>query len=103
MLPLNFSTVTYLTANAAGLYPLPSAGAALTWPDSRGRLLLRKCGLSPRCSYRLPFYGRIPFGWLVMKYMERKDSSSKEAFRLALGLQAGFPLKCAVVALRCAP
>jgi|GEM_PF-73630 len=77
---LNFSTVaiTYLTANAAGSF-IPSPGGIGT-VETALTSGLTVAGVSSSVAiatallYRLvTFYGRIPFGWLAMKYMERKD------------------------------
>ena len=77
---LNFSTVaiTYLTANAAGSF-IPSPGGIGT-VETALTSGLTVAGVSSSVAiatallYRLvTFYGRIPFGWLAMKYMEKKD------------------------------
>lgn len=77
---LNFSTVsiTYLTANAAGSF-IPSPGGIGT-VETALTSGLTVAGISSSVAiatallYRLvTFYGRIPFGWLAMKYMEKKD------------------------------
>ena len=77
---LNFSTVslTYLTANAAGSF-IPSPGGIGT-VETALTSGLTVAGISSSVAiatallYRLvTFYGRIPLGWLAMKYMEKKD------------------------------
>jgi len=77
---LNFSTVslTYLTANAAGSF-IPSPGGIGT-VETALTSGLTVAGISSSVAiatallYRLvTFYGRIPFGWLAMKYMEKRD------------------------------
>ena len=77
---LNFSTVsiTYLTANAAGSF-IPSPGGIGT-VETALTSGLTVAGISSSVAiatallYRLvTFYGRIPFGWLAMKYMEKKN------------------------------
>ena len=77
---LNFSTVaiTYLTANAAGSF-IPSPGGIGT-VETALTSGLTVAGVSSSVAiatallYRLvTFYGRIPFGWLAMKYMEKRD------------------------------
>lgn len=77
---LNFSTVslTYLTANAAGSF-IPSPGGIGT-VETALTSGLTVAGISSSGAiatallYRLvTFYGRIPFGWLAMKYMEKKN------------------------------
>lgn len=77
---MNFSTVaiTYLTANAAGSF-IPSPGGIGT-VETALTSGLTVAGVSSSVAiatallYRLvTFYGRIPFGWLAMKYMEKKD------------------------------
>ena len=77
---LNFSTVsiTYLTANAAGSF-IPSPGGIGT-VETALTSGLTVAGISSSVAiatallYRLvTFYGRIPLGWLAMKYMEKKN------------------------------
>ena len=77
---LNFSTVaiTYLTANAAGSF-IPSPGGIGT-VETALTSGLTVAGISSSVAiatallYRLvTFYGRIPFGWLALKYIEKRD------------------------------
>lgn len=77
---LDFLSValTYLASNSLGSV-IPSPGgigpveAALTAGLQVAGIPL-SIGLPTAVLYRLvTFYGRIPFGWLAMKYMEKKD------------------------------
>ena len=77
---LNFSTVsiTYLTANAAGSFiPSPGGIGTVETALTSGRTVAgisSSVAIATALLYRLvTFYGRIPFGWLAMKYMEKKD------------------------------
>ena len=70
--------LTYLASNSLGSV-IPSPGgigpveATLTAGLQVAGVPL-SIGLPTAVLYRLvTFYGRIPFGWLAMKYMERKD------------------------------
>ncbi|CRH94195.1 conserved hypothetical protein [Chlamydia trachomatis] len=77
---MNFLSLalTYLASNSLGSV-IPSPGgigpveATLTAGLQVAGVPL-SIGLPTAVLYRLvTFYGRIPFGWLAMKYMERKD------------------------------
>jgi hypothetical protein len=77
---LEFSNValTYLTSNALGsIIPSPGGIGPVETALTAGLQVAGvsvSIGLPTAIIYRLvTFYGRIPFGWVAMKYMERKD------------------------------
>lgn len=77
---LEFSNValTYLTSNALGsVIPSPGGIGPVETALTAGLQVAGvsvSIGLPTAIIYRLvTFYGRIPFGWVAMKYMERKD------------------------------
>ena len=77
---LEFSNValTYLTSNALGsVIPSPGGIGPVETALTAGLQVAGvpvSVGLPTAIIYRLvTFYGRIPFGWAAMKYMERKD------------------------------